>query len=422
MVLTDNEKRLPAGGFLGYVLRRYWGDEALDMASSLAYTSLLSMVPLLAIVLALLAAFPGFETMRRELLEALFRDLVPQVGEQVEIYVGRFAANAGRLTLFGLAGLVATAVMLLVAIEAALNRIFRVPHLRAPWSRLVVYWGALTVGPLLAGVSLTMTGWFSLLPWVRSMHHWAGREATADLRDVLGAVTPLAIMTVAFTILFLVAPNRRVRPADAASGAVVSAFLLLALRKGFELYVTLWSAYRPVYGAMAAVPIFLAWVYLSWAAVLFGAEIAAALPERRRGRLDGSGPLPPRRQLTLALVALEALLDEAGQAANGLGVEALAELTREGERPVVETLRRLAAAGLVRRLPGNRFACGEAFDRATLADLLRTLELGLVALEQGEAASEFARVEALIAGAARAQGASLRFPLRELVEGRAKSA
>ena len=185
MALAHRKKPLHWAKFLAYVTRRYWRDEALDLASSLSYTSLLSMVPLLAIGLGLLAAFPGFEAMRRDLMAVLFHNLVPEVGDQVQLYVGRFAANAGRLKLFGIAGLVATAVMLLVAIEAALNRIFRVPQQRAAWSRLVVYWAALILGPLLAGVSLTMSAWFSGSP-VRTQckpHTTARRRAVASTGD-----------------------------------------------------------------------------------------------------------------------------------------------------------------------------------------------------------------------------------------------
>jgi len=406
--------------FLAYVVRRYWRDEALDLASSLSYTTLLSMVPLLAIGLALLAAFPGFEAMRHELLAAIFRDLVPEVGEQVQIYVGRFAANAGRLQTVGIVGLVATAVMLLVAIEAAFNRIFRVPQLRAAWSRLIVYWAALTFGPLLAGVGLTMSAWFSVLPWVRGMHQWAGRAATAELRAVVAGLTPLVILTIAFSALFLVAPNRRVRIADAAIGGLTAALLVLGLRAGFGLYIDLWGAYRPVYGAVATIPIFLAWVYLSWTAVLFGAEMAAALPELRRGRLEVGGPLSQRRRLALALGALAALHENARNGGSGLGRDALAQAVREGERPLVEALQRMVAAGLAVRHAGNRFGPGD-LAKASLADLLRALELGLhpldmSAIEGAETSHWLARIDGLIVTAARAEAASLQFPLRQLLE------
>lgn len=406
--------------FLAYVVRRYWRDEALNLASSLSYTSLLSMVPLLAIGLGLLAAFPGFETMRHELMAALFRDLVPEVGDQVQIYVGRFAANAGRLKLVGTVGLVATALMLLVAIEGALNRIFRVPVQRAAWSRLVAYWAALIFGPLLAGISLTMSAWFSVLPWVRSMHSWAGRAATADVRGLVSGLTPFLIMTAAFSILFLVAPNRRVRVVDALVGAVVAALLLLLLRNGFGCSIALWAAYRSVYGAVATVPIFLAWIYLSWTAVLFGAEIAAALPELRRGRLETGGPLPARRKLALALGVLAALTADARNDGRGLSRDALVQEIGEGEQALVESLHRMVATGLVVRRGRNRFGPGD-LGTVALVDLLRALDLGLHALDlNGLGAADtlpwLARADELIVVAARAEAETLQFPLRKLLE------
>jgi len=402
--------------FLTYVVRRYWCDEALNLASSLSYTSLLSMVPLLAIGLALLAAFPGFETLRRDLLAALFRNLVPEVGAQVQHYVGRFAANAGKLQWAGVVGLVATAVMMLAAIETALNRIFRVAQGRTAWTRLAVYWSALCLGPLLAGVGLTLSAWFSLLPFIRTMHAWAGRAATGDVRAVVAGLTPFLIMTAAFALLFEVAPNRRVRIADAVIGGATAALLVLGLRAGFGVYVGLWSAFRPVYGAIASVPIFLAWVYFSWTAVLFGAETAAALPELRRGKLDARGPIPARRRLALALGVLASLVEHGGV---GIGRDALVQSVREGEMPVVETLRHLVEAGLAVRIGRDRFGPGD-LSGATLADLLRALELGLQPLNAGGSASDDGslwrtRIDELIATAARAETAALQVLLTDLL-------
>ncbi|HEY1719692.1 MAG TPA: YihY family inner membrane protein [Magnetospirillaceae bacterium] len=406
--------------FLLYVVRRYWRDEALDLASSLAYTSLLSMVPLLAIGLGILAAFPGFDSLRHALLDAIFRDWVPEVGNQVQYYMGRFAANAGRLTAFGIAGLVATAVMLLVAIEAALNRIFRVAHVRATGTRIIVYWAALTVGPVLAGIGLTMSAWFSLLPWVKTMHLWAGRNTTTDLRNFVDAVSPFIVLTLAFTLLFLVTPNRRVRIGDALTGGVVAALLVMGLRGGFALYIAYWGAYRPVYGAVATMPIFLAWVYLSWTAVLFGAEIAAALPERRHRRLDvADKPLDGRGRLALAL-SLLAVLSEGRDNQRGYPIHTLTETLAEGERPIAEILRSLIIAGMVERRGRNRYIASEGLAAATLSDLLGTLKLGLGPLTGAEitirsSGPDLVRVGALIAAAARAEADALLTPLHELI-------
>ena len=402
--------------FLAYVVRRYWRDEALILAASLAYASLLSMVPLLAIGLGLLAAFPGFESLRNELLGTLFRDLVPEVGAQVQLYVGRFAANAGKLQAAGLVGLVATAVMVLAATERALNRIFRVAQGRAAWARAAVYWAALCVGPLLIGLAFTLSAWFSLIPWIRSMHDWAGRAATAELRALIAGVTPILILTIAFSVLFLVAPNRRVRTADAIVGGGIAALLVMALRAGFGLYIAAWGVYRPVYGGVSAVPIFLAWIYLSWTAVLFGAEVTAAMPELRRGRLESQAPIPPRRRLALALGILAMLVERIGK--GGVGRNALMQSLRESEVPLAETLHRLVAARLVIRLGRDRFGSGD-LARATLADLLAALELGLQPLDPetgGEAGASppLARIDGMLAAAAQSEVAALQWPLREL--------
>jgi membrane protein len=259
------------------------------------------------------------------------------------------------------------------------------------------------------------------------MHYWAGKDTTASLRGFVDSVSPFVVLTVAFTILFLVTPNRRVRITDALAGGFVAALLVIGLRAGFSLYIAYWGAYKPVYGAVATMPIFLAWVYLSWTAVLFGAEIAAALPERRHRRTDpAQTPLDGRGKLTLALLLL-ATLSDGRVDSRGLTLHRLTEKLGDGERPVVEILRGLMGVGLVERRSRTRYAASEKLAAATLADLLGALQLGLVPLIGAVPpidadGPDLARIGSLIGAAARAEAASLQTPLRDLLMSRAGEA
>ena len=171
-------KALAAWGLARYVARRFQRDGASRVAASLSYTSLLSLVPLMAIALAMLAAFPVFDDIRAQIQGWVFQNFVPAVGEVVQKQVTRFIANAGKLTAAGVVGLALTAIMLLVTIEGAMNAVFRVARDRSPLSRLLVYWTVVTLGPLLIGLSLSLQGYLT------AASRWAVGKANVPLATI----------------------------------------------------------------------------------------------------------------------------------------------------------------------------------------------------------------------------------------------
>jgi len=394
-----------------YVARRFRADGALDKASSLSYTSLLSLVPLLAIALAMLAAFPVFDSVRVQLQDALFKNFVPEVGEQVQRYVTIFVRNAGKLTAAGVVGLVFTAVTLLVTIESSLNAIFRVVTHRSPLSRLLVYWTAVTLGPLLVGASFSLSAWFF------AAQDWAARDGLSGMIRIVTAALPTALLMVAFSLLYMAVPNRRVRFRDALTGGIGAGLAFALLRFGFGLYVTQARAYQSIYGAVAAVPIFLFWTYLSWAVILFGAELAAALPEWRLSRADLGGPLSARRQLSLALTILAALLDENRVGGKGHGRRALLDAVGEGERPFRFVLDKLQGDGFVVSTTGGRYVLGRDLARVSLGEMALLLGLGL---GRGEAEDEslpwIGRISSRLDLAAQHQLQALDLPLLDVLD------
>ncbi len=399
------------GGLAAYVEKRFRTDGALNMASSLSYTSLLSLVPLLAIGLAILAAFPAFNHVREQLQATVFRYFVPQVGEQVEQYVGAFVANAGKLTTAGVVGLAFSAVMVLVTIETSLNQIFRVVTPRPPMSRLLLYWTVVTLGPLLLGASLSLSAWFF------TVSDWATRAGFSTVTQLLTLTAPTLLLVLAFTLLYQTVPNRHVRPADAVAGAVAASLSFALLRWGFGIYLASAHSYQSIYGAVAAVPIFLFWMYLSWAVVLFGAELAAALPEWRLSRPDLGGSLPAHRRLASALVILEALLEEARRGGKGRSRLDLLDCVGEGEGPFLAVLNRLCDEGYVARTAAGRFVLARDLAAVSLADLVHLLDLGLTSSEAADCATPWmGRIAGYLAEAAQAEAQVLDLPLRSLLE------
>jgi membrane protein len=260
-------------GFLAYGWRRFMEDRCPSVAAALSYTTLLGLVPLAAIVFGVLAAVPLFDGARESINSFVFENFVPDTGAQIAATFDGFVDNAGELKILGIAALVIPAFMLLATIETTFNRVFRVVRHRRLPSRLVVYFVVLTLGPVALGVSV------SLATNVAAVMNWAGMGGQSGLPWRLDWLSPALLIVVSFSVLYTVAPNREIMWRDAFAGGLCAGLLFSGLRWALGLYLENFPIYQTIYGALSAVPVFLIWMYLSWAAVLIGAVITAALSE-----------------------------------------------------------------------------------------------------------------------------------------------
>ena len=352
--------------FFAYSTRRFWRDECPQVAAALSYSSLLSVVPLLAIFLGLLSAFPAFEELRITVQEFIFDTAIPEVGIEVSDYLAGFVENASKMTGFGLLALGVTAVLLLSTITTAFNSIWRVQEPRSLVLRLLVYWAVLTLGPILLGASLSLSTYgFALAGWAGVQEYGSNFGMTQLL--------PFALAAGAFTVLYMLVPARSVRFRHALAGALVAAFLFELLKRGFGFYLAHFPSYQAVYGALAAIPIFLIWMYLSWAVVLFGAEIAASFREWRVHDRLGHVAVGPGARLALAL----AILSRLRSASRGGVIMREAALFRDlpaDFEQIGYVLRNLRRNGYVVR-SGFRWVLSQDLTTVTLRDLMRCLKI-----------------------------------------------
>ncbi len=263
----DRERSL---ALLHFTWCRFLEDRLTQTAGALAYTSIFALVPLTAAVLGILAAFPVFAGWRDRVTAWVFANFVPAAGSTVQGYVTEFADNASKATAVGILVLLFSAIALMMSIEEAFNRIWRVPNARGHASRFVIFWTALTLGPLLLVAALAISSYLVALPFIDS----AATELSLKAR-VLSAL-PFLIVWSALLTGYMVIPNRSVRLRHALIGSFIAALLFEIAKRGFAAYVTR-TSYQEVYGAIAVVPIFIFWIYLSWAIVLFGASLTASL-------------------------------------------------------------------------------------------------------------------------------------------------
>jgi membrane protein len=291
--------------------------DAFDLAGSLTFTTVLAVVPLLAVALALFTAFPQFHEFSEALQAFLANSLMPPViSENIMSYLNDFAQQASRLTTIGGSFLVITVLVLILSVDKTLNEIWRVNKPRSIGQRLLVYWALLTLGPLMTGASLWATALVARESFGVISHLPVLMEFTLT-------ISPFFVSAAGFATLFIIVPHTRVAPRDAILGGVLVAALLEIMKLGFAFYISQVSTYTTIYGAFAALPVFLIWVYLSWLSVLFGAIVAANLPYFRHVRAHGlarsSDPFND------ALAALRLLDHSRTQTTPGLSVRAMAE-------------------------------------------------------------------------------------------------
>ncbi len=383
--------------FARYCVSRFASDKCPRAAAALSYSSLLAIVPLMAIGLGLLSAFPAFESLRDDLQAAVFANLLPDAGIEIDVHVAAFVDNARGMTGIGVLALAATAILLLSTITSAFNAIWRVADPRSLVARLMVYWAVLTLGPLMLGASLSLSSYgFAVV-------QWSGMDGYSSTFGLTRAL-PFLLAAAGFTVLYTVVPARVVGIRHAAAGAVVAALLFELLKRAFGLYLLSFPSYQAVYGALAAVPIFLVWMYLSWAVVLFGAEIAAALPEWRAVRPSAAQSHGPGARLGLALAILTRLR-VAAQTGEVLKEKHLARGLPASLDDLGIVLRRLRMNGFITRT-GSRWVLSRDLLAASLDELIEALDLSL---EPGEAWSQPVRaiLSELSASSADLRGRSL---------------
>lgn len=258
--------------FMRLYFKRCQHDQINVIGGYLAYISLLSLVPFIAVMFSVMGAFPMFSEWREQLEAFLYANVVPSRGEELRLYIAGFVENIGKMTAVGVAALVVVALMLIHNIDKTINRIFRIkkrPRLSILFS---VYWMVLTFGPILLGASVAVSSYLLSLSSLAEGY-------TPGLNTLLLALTPYMFSILAFFLLYLVVPNAKVRYGHALIGATVASLLFELLKEGFTFYISQFPTYQAIYGALALVPILFLWVYLVWLVVLFGAELTALLHE-----------------------------------------------------------------------------------------------------------------------------------------------
>ncbi|OUS29892.1 hypothetical protein A9Q98_05775 [Thalassotalea sp. 42_200_T64] len=276
-IIARYPKTIPVIRFIQHYLKRCSHDQIQVSAGYLSYVTLMSMVPLIMVTFSIASAFPIFAELHNDIENFVFSNFVPTASELIQEHVDGFVSNASQMSATAIFVLFVLALLLISAIDKALNRIWRIHKPRKAVTSFAVYWMILTLGPVLVGVSILATS------YIVSLVTFSGVDMST-LNNSMLRVLPFMASLAGFLVLYMLVPNTEVRLKFALTGAVIAALLFELAKKAFAAYVTHLPSYEAIYGALAIIPILFVWVYLSWLIVFVGAEFTVCLQEFTTGK------------------------------------------------------------------------------------------------------------------------------------------
>lgn len=266
--------------FVRFVALHFINDDCTYRASALAFTSLLAVIPLMTISFAILSSVPVFHELSGPVQDFIFENFVPATGKTIQEYLKQFALQVPNLSVWGVAILFISALLVMVTIEQAMNKIWRAPSSRHGVAAFLLYWAILSLGPVFIGLSLAASSYIFSLPFIHN-----------STPSILISFVPFLLSLTGFTFLYVVVPNCPVKFTHGLRGGLIAAILFESAKQAFAYYLSRYNSYQLLYGAFAIVPIFFIWVYWLWIITLLGAEISYAFSvhhQRRVGKpLDG---------------------------------------------------------------------------------------------------------------------------------------
>jgi len=255
--------------FFSFMWKHFVHDNIFMSAASLAFQTLLSLVPLMAVILSILKVFPVFASLKQHIGDFLFQNFAPAQGAILKGYLWEFIDKTTSLSTVGGIFLIVIALFLISTIDQTLNDIWEVQTPRKMLQGFTLYWTVLTLGPVFIGTSVVASSyvWYTVF----------SGGALLEMKMRLLSYVPVFNTVVALFLLYMIVPNRKVRFTHALAGGVLAALLFELAKKWFAFYVSSFATFEHIYGALSVVPMLFFWIYLEWVVVLTGAEFVFSL-------------------------------------------------------------------------------------------------------------------------------------------------
>ncbi|WP_313033622.1 YihY family inner membrane protein [Acinetobacter sp.] len=330
--------------FVLFVIRRFEADRCREQAGSLTYTTLFAVVPMLTVFLVIISSIKALEPARQQLQHLIYSNFLPRTTIAFDKALNAFTDKSSNLTIIGILFLFITTVMMLTSIETVFNRIWRVRETRGGIIGFMRYWTIISLGPILLGSAFVISSAVASLNILSN--NFAGYEVDGEF--IFWGIS-FALTILGFFILNWTIPNRSVPIKAALIAGTFSAVVFELLKNLFGFIMSNFTSYEIVYGAFAAVPIFLLWIFLSWNIVLLGVEISYALTAFNTGKE------PKRHPIIMFLDLLELFYHKQQRGESVSDEEALVVLGRDeiGRWPTYVLM--LEKQNLVKRTDDNEY-------------------------------------------------------------------
>ncbi len=348
--------------FLRFLTRHFFEDNCQQKAASLTYTTMLSIVPILTVLLMILSSVPALASVRAQIYEVIYSNLLPQSGLQVSKYINNFAEKSTNLTAIGAMVLFVTTIMTLTTIERAFNQIWRVEERSGGIKSMMRYWTIVTLGPLVLGTAFIASSTVQSLSFLNRQIAGYGIDWSFWVQ-----VVSIGVTVAGFIAMYWFIPKARVPFKNAAIAGVFVAILFELLKYVFGSVMTNFTSYEAIYGAFAALPIFLLWIFLSWNLILLGVEISYTLT------IFETEEVYPRHPL-LSLLDMLHLVHSHHLKGDAVSEQELRDVLGRKELPKWYTyINYLQDSNLITTTEDGEYVLKKDLGRMTLWDFYRTL-------------------------------------------------
>ncbi len=268
------------GRFLAYIYQRFDEDGCSYMAASLAYSTLLSLVPLTMVSVLILSHFPIFQGTTQTIQQFILQNFVATSANVISEQLSKFIASIQVLSWTNILMLIVVSVLMMYNMVCAFNRIWQVKVQRHLALSFIIYVGILLITPIFFGVLLLISSYLASLPLI------SGTTADIFIKKPLLIILPYVAAFITFTFFNWVLPSAKVKLWHAAIAGFLTTVLFELAKYLFSLYLTYIPTYRLIYGALATIPLFLIWLYLCWLIILFGGIICKLLDRGLQASLN----------------------------------------------------------------------------------------------------------------------------------------
>lgn len=357
--------------FLRFLTRHFIEDNCSQKAASLTYTTMLSIVPILTVLLMILSSVPALSLVRAQIYEVIYSNLLPQSSLQVSQYINNFAEKSSNLTVIGVMILFVTTILTLTTIERAFNQIWRVEDRSGGFKSILRYWTIVTLGPLILGTAFIASSTIQSLSFLNQQIAGYGIDWSFWIQ-----VASLTVTTGGFIGMYWFIPKAQVPLKNAAIAGLIVALVFELLKHIFGTVISNFTSYEAIYGAFAALPVFLIWLFLSWNLILLGVEISYTLT------IFETEEVYPRHPL-LSLLDMLNLVYSEHQNGNSVTEQELRNVLGRKELPKWYTyINYLKDSNLITVTDDNAYVLKKDLNRMTLWEFYRTLPYPLPIKEE----------------------------------------